>query len=59
VWTALTPCGVDAPSVDVYARRFDDIVPTGTDDAMHTWSVSRAQAERLGTHDVVRPELAR
>ncbi len=55
VWTALTPCGVDAPSVDVFARPFDAIVPTGTDDAMHTWSVSRAQAERLDTHDVVRP----
>jgi hypothetical protein len=55
VWTALTPCGVDAPSIDVYARRFNEMVPTGTDDAVHTWSVSRAQAERLGTQDVVRP----
>jgi len=55
VWTALTPCGVDAPSVDVFARAFEEIVPTGTDDAIHTWSVSRGQAERLGTGDVVRP----
>jgi hypothetical protein len=58
VWTALTPCGVDAPSVDVFARSFREIVPTGTDDAIHTWSVSRDQAERLGTGDVVRPEFA-
>ncbi len=57
VWTALTPCGVDAPSVDVFARRFNEIVATGTEDAMHTWSVSRAQAQRLGAEDIVRPEF--
>lgn len=58
VWTALTPCGVDAPSVDLFARPFEEIVPTGTEDAAHTWSVSRTQAERLETDDVVRPEFA-
>jgi hypothetical protein len=57
VWTALTPCGVDAPSVDVFARRFGTIVATGTEDAAHTWSVSRAEADRLGTQDVVRPKF--
>jgi hypothetical protein len=55
VWTALTDCGIDAPTMDVFARPFGEIVPTGTDDAQHTWSVSRAQAERLGLGDVVRP----
>jgi hypothetical protein len=58
VWTALTPCGVDAPSVDLFARPFEDIVPTGTEDAAHTWSVSRSQADRLAADDVVRPEFA-
>ena len=58
VWTALTPCGVDAPSIDVFARPFHEIVPTGTEDAAHTWSVSRGQAERLGASAVVRPEFA-
>ena len=55
VWTALTPCGSDAPSIDVFARRFDQIVATGTDDALFSWSVSPEQAERLDTSDVVRP----
>jgi hypothetical protein len=55
VWTALTPCGADAPSVDVFARPFREIVATGTDDALFNWSVSPEQAERLGTGDVVRP----
>ena len=55
VWTALTPCGTDAPSVDVFARPFDDIVATGTDDARYGWSVSAEQAERAGAEHVVRP----
>ncbi len=58
MWTALTPCGVDAPSVDVFARPFADIVATGTDDARYDWSVSAEQAERAGTRDVVRPVFA-
>ena len=57
VWTALTSCGTDAPGVDVFARRFDHIVETGTDDALFNWSVSPEQAERLDVHDVVRPEF--
>ena len=57
-WTALTPCGRDAPGVEVFARPFDEIVATGTDDALFTWSVSPEQADRLGTGDVVRPEFA-
>jgi Phytanoyl-CoA dioxygenase (PhyH) len=58
VWTALTPCGVDAPSVDVFARPFADIVATGTDGARYDWSVSAEEAERAGTSDVVRPVFA-
>ena len=48
-WTALTHCGVDAPSVEVFARPFSEIVATGTDSAVFGWSVSAEQAERLGT----------
>jgi hypothetical protein len=57
-WVALTPCGVDAPGIDVYARRFHDLVATGTDNALFSWSVSPEQAERIGTADVVRPTFA-
>ncbi|MEO6626956.1 MAG: hypothetical protein ABIP03_00155, partial [Aquihabitans sp.] len=54
-WIALTPCGVDAPSIDMFGRPFDAIVETGTDDAMFHWSVSPEQAERIGTATVERP----
>ncbi len=57
VWTALTRCGSRAPGVDVFARRFGEIVATGTDDALFDWSVSPEQATRLGTVDVIRPEF--
>jgi Phytanoyl-CoA dioxygenase (PhyH) len=55
VWTALTPCGQDAPSIDVFARPFEEIVATGTDDALFDWSVSEQAAQRLERNDVVRP----
>jgi len=55
VWTALTPCGVDAPGIDVFPRGFDHIVATGTDSARFSWSVSAEQAERLGVETVERP----
>ena len=58
-WTALTPCGRDAPGVEVFARPFDEIVATGTDDALFNWSVSPEQAQRLGTGDVVKPRVRR
>ena len=56
-WIALTRCGRDAPGIDVFAKAFDDIVETGTDNALFDWSVSPQQAERIGTSYVVRPEF--
>jgi hypothetical protein len=40
VWLALSECGVDAPSLDIVPRRFDEIVATGTEGANYSWSVS-------------------
>ncbi len=57
VWTALTDCGVQAPGIDIFARPFDYIVPTGTDDALFSWSVGPSEAKKLGLHHVVRPEF--
>lgn len=51
-WVALTPCGVDAPGMDVFPQRFDHIVETGTDSALYAWSVSSEQAERVGSGHV-------
>ena len=58
VWLALSDCGVDAPSMDIFGRRFEGIVPTGGPDAMFHWSVGPSDAAALGTHDVVRPVFA-
>ena len=49
LWIALSDCGVDAPSMDMVPRRLDYIVPTGTEGAMFSWSVSKTQiAEACG-----------
>lgn len=58
LWLALSDCGVDAPSMDIFGRRFDDIVPTGGGDAMFDWSVGPSDAAALGEHDIVRPTFA-
>jgi serine acetyltransferase len=56
VWIALSPCGIDAPSLDIVPRRLDHIVPTGIDGAVFDWSVSDSSAERAaGEHSIVRP----
>ena len=56
-WVALSPCGTQAPGVDVVAHAFDNLVETGTDDALFDWSVSRAAADRTGAGRVMRPQF--
>lgn len=59
VWIALSHCGIDAPSMDIVARRVDHIVAPGTDGATFNWSVSEAAAERAaGPEGIVRPVFA-
>lgn len=56
VWLALTPCGVDAPSIDVVARRLAGIVEPGGDGSVFSWSVSDESARRAaGDAGIVRP----
>lgn len=47
VWVALSPCGVDAPSLDLVASRLDELAPTGTEGATYQWSVGDEVAERV------------
>lgn len=54
IWTALTPCGDDAPGLDVFPTRFDDLVETGGPD-IYDWSVSDETAARYGPENIVRP----
>lgn len=56
VWVALSPCGVDAASLDMVPRRLDHIVQPGVDGAVFDWSVSDASAQRAaGDRPIVRP----
>jgi len=57
VWLALSACGQgrDAPGLDIVARRFDDIVDTGTDGAHMDWSVGHGMAERVADGRIVTP----
>lgn len=60
LWLALSPCGTDAPGLDVVPRRFDEILPTGTGDALFDWSVAPSVAAEVagGDDGIVSPEFA-
>jgi len=56
LWAAFSRCGVDAPSIDIFAKRFDHIVEQGG----AGWAkdaVSEGNAARYGMEHVVRPEF--
>lgn len=55
VWVSLSHCGVDAPGLDVVARRFEDLAATGTEGANFDWSVGHALVERIAQGAIVRP----
>ncbi len=55
VWLTLTHCGDDAPGLDVVGRRFDSVLPTGTEGAYFAWSVGPPVAQRAAAGSVVRP----
>jgi len=58
VWLACSPCGVEAPSLDIVPRRLSEIVPTGTADAQWDWSVGPSVASRIAGGAPARPEFA-
>jgi hypothetical protein len=58
VWITLSPCGLDAPGLDLVPRRIDDLVETGTHGARFDWSVGhdRVEAEAAARDTpIVRP----
>ena len=55
VWLSLSHCGDDAPGLDVVARRFDEVVATGTDGAYLEWTVGPRLVERVADGAVIRP----
>jgi hypothetical protein len=59
VWMALSHCGRDAPTMDVVPRRFDRVVPTGTDGTPFDWAVGAPMVEAVaGDAGILRPEFA-
>jgi hypothetical protein len=60
LWLALSPCGVDAPGLDIVPQRFDEILPTGTEGALFDWSVSPKVVEEAagGPGAILSPEFA-
>lgn len=56
IWLSLSRCGDVAPGLDIIPRRFDHIVPTGTEGAVFDWSVSQTVAEEAaGEAPILRP----
>jgi hypothetical protein len=56
IWTAFSPCGVDAPSLDIFPRPFDHLVEMGGAD-IFDWAVSNETAVRYNLETVVRPRF--
>lgn len=52
VWLAVTDCGIDAPGMDLVAKRIPRILETGTNGAQYDWSVGPETLiiERLDQH---------
>jgi hypothetical protein len=60
VWLALSPCGGDVPSpgLDLVPRRFQEVLPTGTEGAYFDWSVSpQLVAAEAVDAPVIRPRF--
>jgi hypothetical protein len=55
IWVALSDCGVDAPGLDIVARRFNDVVQTGSDGALFNWTIRNETVEQIAWDAIVRP----
>ena len=58
IWISLSPCGVDAPGMDLLPRRLEHIVETGTGGSYFDWDVGPETVAGLAIDTpVVRPEF--
>jgi hypothetical protein len=56
LWLSLSRCGDESPGLDVVPRRLNEIVSTGTDEAMLSYQVSQRMAEEAaGDKPIIRP----
>jgi hypothetical protein len=56
IWIALSDCGVDAPGMDIVAKRLPGIVKTGSDFA--AWATNPKAAQEVAEGCTVRPVFA-
>lgn len=56
LWLSLSRCGDESPGLDIVPRRLEELVTTGTDEAMLSYQISQAKAEEAaGETGIVRP----
>jgi hypothetical protein len=58
IWLSLSHCGDDAPSLDIAGRRFDYLLPSGTEGAQFDWSIGQSVVDRHAAGTIVRPRFA-
>ena len=59
LWVALTPCGEEAPGLEIVPWRLNEIVPPGTHGSFFTWSVGEAKvAEMAAGRPMANPRFA-
>ncbi|MFY7962428.1 MAG: hypothetical protein ACOVVK_20290, partial [Elsteraceae bacterium] len=57
-WIALDPCGVDAPSMEVFPQRVDRLLPAGGPNAMVSWEIAEMTVYgTLGAENAWVPEF--
>jgi hypothetical protein len=57
-WLALSDCGDDAPGLDLYPKRLNELVESGTRGAWDWWAVGDGMAEELArTTPIVSPRF--
>jgi len=57
-WIALDPCGVNAPSMEVFPQRVEGLLPAGVDGAIVAWEIAEETVyRRLGKENAWIPEF--
>jgi hypothetical protein len=59
LWMALSPCGTNAPTMDIVPRRLDELARTGTEGTYFDWAVAPDVAEEVagGPDRIIRPSF--
>lgn len=57
IWLTLTPCGTEAPGLDIVAERVDHLVETGTHGSFFDWAAGDELIEAQFGSKIVRPQL--